>query len=155
MLAVVVAMKRSEKPRFFAVNRLRPFAVPFIAFIPTQFVGASGVLAVVVAGLYSGHHGARRFSAQARVAERLNWRTLQFVLENGVFLLMGVQISGLISSVIQDDLSAGLAVVLGVLMTAVVIVIRFLFVGPVLLLLRAELRRAERAQTRFGEFLAD
>ena len=26
------------------------FAVPFIAFIPTQFVGASGVLAVVVAG---------------------------------------------------------------------------------------------------------
>jgi CPA1 family monovalent cation:H+ antiporter len=127
--------------------------VPFIAFIPTQFVGASGVLAVVVAGLYSGHHGARRFSAQARVAERLNWRTLQFVLENGVFLLMGVQISGLISSVIQDDLSAGLAVVLGVLMTAVVIVIRFLFVGPVLLLLRAELRRAERAQTRFGEFL--
>lgn len=129
------------------------FAVPFIAFIPTQFVGASGVLAVVVAGLYSGHHGARRFSAQARVAERLNWRTLQFVLENGVFLLMGVQISGLISSVIQDDLSAGLAVVLGVLMTAVVIVIRFLFVGPVLLLLRAELRRAERAQTRFGEFL--
>lgn len=124
------------------------FAVPFIAFIPAQYLNASGVLAVVVAGLYSGHHGARRFSAQARVAERLNWRTLQFVLENGVFLLMGVQISGIIQSVIEDDLSAAEAIVLGLLMTAVVIAIRFLFIAPLLLWLRVRLRRAENANWR-------
>ncbi len=129
------------------------FAVPFIAFIPTEFAGASGVLAVVVAGLYSGHHGARRFSAQARVAERLNWRTVQFLLENGVFLLMGVQISGLIASVHEDDLSADKAIYLGLLMTVVVLAIRFVFIGPLLVVLRAQLRRAERFNGRFGRAL--
>lgn len=129
------------------------FAVPFIAFIPAEAVGASGVLAVVVAGLYSGHNGAKRFSAQARISERLNWRTLQFVLENGVFLLMGIQISGLISTVREDELSADQAVYLGLLMTVVVLAIRFLFVGPLVLLLRRQDDQAERNQDRFATML--
>lgn len=129
------------------------FAVPFIAFIPAEAVGASGVLAVVVAGLYSGHNGAKRFSAQARISERLNWRTLQFVLENGVFLLMGIQISGLIGTVREDELSADQAVYLGLLMTVVVLAIRFLFVGPLVLLLRRQDDQAERNQDRFATML--
>ena len=32
------------------------FTVPFIAFVPAEAAGGSGVIAVVVAGLYSGHH---------------------------------------------------------------------------------------------------
>ena len=75
------------------------FAVPFIAYLPAEYFHASGVLAVVVAGLYSGHSSAKRFSAQARISERLNWRTVQFVLENGVFLLMGLQVSLLVTEV--------------------------------------------------------
>jgi CPA1 family monovalent cation:H+ antiporter len=128
-------------------------AVPFIAFIPAENFHASGVLAVVVAGLYSGHHGARKFSAQARISERLNWRTVQFVLENGVFLLMGVQISSLISTVRKDELSADQAVYLGFLMTLIVLVIRFAFIGPLVLVLRRQEASAERAQTRFGSAL--
>ena len=108
------------------------FAVPFIAFLPTEYLGASGVLAVVVAGLYSGHSSAKRFSAQSRITERVNWRTLQFVLENGVFLLMGLQISYLIGQVEEDDLSAQQAVLYGLLMVGVVLVVRFAFIGPLL-----------------------
>jgi NhaP-type Na+/H+ or K+/H+ antiporter len=129
------------------------FAVPFIAFMPAEYVHASGVLAVVVAGLYSGHHGSKHFSAQARIAERLNWRTLQFVLENGVFLLMGIQISALIGSVHADELSADQAVYLGFAMTGVVLAIRFLFIGPLLLLLRRQEARAERSQGRWADVL--
>lgn len=114
------------------------FAVPFIAFLPAEFVGASGVLAVVVAGLYSGHASAKKFSAQARISERLNWRTLQFVLENGVFLLMGIQFTSLITGVREDDLSASTAIWVGLLMTAVVLVVRFVFLVPLLLLLRRQ-----------------
>jgi len=69
------------------------FAIPFLAYIPAEAIHASGVIAVVAAGLYSGHAAAQRFSPQARISERLNWRTIQFVLENGVFLLMGLEIS--------------------------------------------------------------
>ncbi|WP_330446520.1 cation:proton antiporter [Kocuria rhizophila] len=46
--------------------------VPFIAFIPAEHVGASGVLSVVVAGLVTGIRAPRRLSSQARVAERTN-----------------------------------------------------------------------------------
>lgn len=129
------------------------FAVPFIAFIPAEYVDASGVLAVVVAGLYSGHNGARRFSAQARISERLNWRTLQFVLENGVFLLMGLELSYLIRSVHEEDLSADTAIYVGLLMTVLVIVVRFLFIPLLLLALRRETRRAEESQGRWGDML--
>jgi monovalent cation/hydrogen antiporter len=129
------------------------FAVPFIAFIPAEFVNASGVLAVVVAGLYSGHNGAWRFSAQARISERLNWRTLQFVLENGVFLLMGIQVSSLLATVHEDDLSADQAIYLGLLMTVVVLVVRFVFLAPLLVLLRRQDAANERRTRRWTLFI--
>ncbi|MCU1412474.1 MAG: sodium:proton antiporter [Rhodoglobus sp.] len=130
------------------------FAVPFIAFLPTEFVHASGVLAVVVAGLYSGHNGAKRFSAQARISERLNWRTVQFVLENGVFLLMGVQISALINDTHKFDLSADTAVYIGFGMTLLVLVIRFAFLVPLVFLLRRQDARNERQTRRWGVLLS-
>jgi NhaP-type Na+/H+ or K+/H+ antiporter len=128
-------------------------AVPFIAFIPAETLGASGVLAVVAAGLYSGHTGARRFSAQSRISERLNWRTVQFMLENGVFLLMGIEISAIIADVLDQDLSVHKAVGYGLLMVATIIVIRFLFIGPLLLVLRRRGEQAERRQSRFRAML--
>lgn len=129
------------------------FVVPFLAFLPAEYFHASGVLAVVVAGLYSGHNGARRFTAQARISERLNWRTLQFVLENGVFLLMGIEISKIVGDVHEDELSADQAVYIGLLMTLVVIVVRFLFVAPLIPLLRGQTQRAEARHSRISRLL--
>ena len=128
-------------------------AVPFIAFIPAEAVGASGVLAVVAAGLYSGHNSAKRFTAQARISERLNWRTAQFVLENGVFLLMGVEISAIIADVLAKDLSVTAAVLYGLFMVATIVVIRFLFIGPLLLMLRRRGQLAEERQSRVRAML--
>ncbi|MDO7882475.1 cation:proton antiporter [Salinibacterium soli] len=131
------------------------FAVPFIAFVPAEYVGASGVIAVVAAGLYSGHHAARRFSPQMRATERTNWRTIQFILENGVFLLMGLELSFVLESVQEQDLSVGQAVLLGLLVTALVIVLRFLFVGPLLGWLRSQERRSAQQQERFRSLLEE
>ena len=58
------------------------FVVPFIAFIPAEELGASGVLAVVVAGLYTGHRAGSAFSAQARINDSVNWHTVQLLLEH-------------------------------------------------------------------------
>lgn len=127
------------------------FAVPFIAYIPAEELGASGVIAVVAAGLYSGHSSAR-FSPQSRIAERFNWRTLQFVLENGVFLLMGAQLAGIVSEVHADKLSADKAVYLGLLATAILIVLRFAFVWPLLAVVRRNERRAVSQYSRIGAF---
>lgn len=129
------------------------FVVPFLAFIPAEELHASGVLAVVVVGLYTGHSSARRFTPQARISERVNWRTLKFVLENGVFLLMGVEISSIVGHVDPSVLPLENAVALGLLMCGVVAVIRLVFVGSLLFTIRSRAERAERNNVRFGETL--
>ena len=67
------------------------FVVPFAAFVAAEEIHASGVIAVVIAGLLLGHRAPILQTAQSRIAERMNWRTIAFVLENAVFLLIGLQ----------------------------------------------------------------
>ncbi|GGF01320.1 cation:proton antiporter [Mycetocola zhadangensis] len=130
------------------LNTTISFVVPFLAFLPAEELNASGVLAVVVAGLITGHNSARYFSAHDRIAERLNWRTAQFVLENGVFLLMGIELRTLIDEVEADDLSVPAAIGLGILASVMLVLIRTLFVIPLVALLRHDQRRA-KAQGRY------
>jgi CPA1 family monovalent cation:H+ antiporter len=127
------------------------FAVPFIAYIPAEEIGASGVIAVVAAGLYSGH-SSPRFSPQSRIAERFNWRTLQFVLENGVFLLMGAQLAGIVRGVHAEELPAHQAVLLGLLAAGILIALRFAFVWPLLATIRRSERRAVSQYSRITAF---
>ncbi|MFT4029977.1 MAG: sodium:proton antiporter [Protaetiibacter sp.] len=143
-IIAVWVRKRLDNPM---LDTAISFAVPFIAFIPAEELHGSGVISVVTAGLYSGHQSAKAFSAQSRISERFNWRTLQFVLENGVFLLMGAQISTIISDIDNDELPIHDAVLLGLLMTGLLIVLRYLFVWPLVFLMR---RRAQRAEKQEG-----
>ncbi|NEM91579.1 cation:proton antiporter [Galbitalea soli] len=131
------------------------FAVAFIAYIPAEEVHASGVIAVVVAGLYSGHNSAKRFSPQVRISERLNWRTVQFILENGVFLLMGAQLSGIVAEVgeSKEPINAIESVLIGMLAAVILIVLRFAFVGPLLVVIRRRGDRDEQQHQRFAERL--
>lgn len=107
------------------------FAVPFIAFVPTEYIGASGVLAVVVTGLYSGHHAPKKFSAISRVNERLNWRTMQFLLENGVFLLMGLELHKLVEDIGRSELQLHHTALIGLGVVVVLVVLRMAFMWPV------------------------
>ena len=119
-------------------------AVPFIAFIPAEELHASGVLAVVIAGIYTGHHSASRLDARARISDNVNWRTVQFLLENGVFLLIGLEVRGLLQDIDQSLLTVGQTVLIGLLATLTLIVLRFLWVFPLVLLMRRLPSRAER-----------
>ena len=65
--------------------------IPFAAYVAAEEMHASGVIAVVIAGLLLGHKSPILQTAQSRIAERLNWRTIAFLLENAVFLLIGLQ----------------------------------------------------------------
>ncbi len=89
------------------------------------------------------------------MGERTNWRTAQLLLENGVFLLMGFELSALIESVDGDADGIGLlhAVGIGLLATLALVVIRVLFVIPLVLSLRSEQRRAELVAPRVEQFL--
>ena len=104
--------------------------VPFAAFILAEEVHASGVIAVVIAGLLLGHKAPILQTAQSRIAERLNWRTIAFVLENAVFLLIGLQARWIFEGAAEGPVSNWriLAICLATLATA--IVLRLVWVFP-------------------------
>ena len=149
-IVTVFVRSRLEDP---VLNTVVSFVVPFVAFIPSESLGASGVLAVVVAGLHTGHASSRAFTAQSRVNDRINWRTVQFLLENGVFLLIGLEIRSLIQDADSAALTIPAAVGIGLIATAGLIVVRFAWVGPVLLGERWQTRRAERRAREQKELL--
>lgn len=124
-------------------DTLISFIVPFVAFIPAEEVHASGVLAVVVTGLYTGHHSSGRFSAIARVNERLNWRTIQFIIENGVFLLMGLELHALVDRVGGSELPLSHVAVISAALVGALIITRTLFMLPLLAFMRRNVARYE------------
>ncbi len=73
------------------------YAAPFLAAVPAEQVGASGLVAAVVAGLVSGYGAPRMLSPWARLSDSQNWKTVELVLESGIFGLMGLQLHGLIT----------------------------------------------------------
>jgi CPA1 family monovalent cation:H+ antiporter len=80
------------------------FGAPYVAFLPAQQLHASGALAVVVTGIALGHRAPVLQSAASRISENINWRTVQFILENVVFLLIGLQIRPLLDGVALEHL---------------------------------------------------
>lgn len=72
------------------------FITPFAAYVAAEELGGSGFLAVVVAGLLLGHKAPILQTAQSRIAERMNWRAIAFLLESAVFLLIGLQARSII-----------------------------------------------------------
>ncbi|QHC65188.1 sodium:proton antiporter [Rathayibacter sp. VKM Ac-2759] len=149
-IVTVFVRSRLEDP---VLNTVISFIVPFVAFIPAEGLGASGVLAVVVAGLHTGHASSRAFTAQSRVNDRINWRTVQFLLENGVFLLIGLEIRSLIQDADSAALTVPAAVGIGLIATLGLIVVRFAWVGPVLLGEHWQTQRAERRARQQKELL--
>lgn len=99
--------------------------VPFGAYLLAEEVHASGVLAVVVAGLYLGHNApAAGFST--RLQETAVWRSADVLLESLVFALIGLQLRTVISDARPGwGLVGASAVVL-----AAVIVARFVWMFP-------------------------
>jgi Na+/H+ antiporter len=104
LLAAFVLAKIRKQIDDPVLDTTLSFAAPYLAFLPAQELHASGVLAVVVTGLLLGHKAPVLQTASSRIAENINWRTVQFLLENVVFLLIGLQIRPLLSSVFDEHL---------------------------------------------------
>ena len=81
------------------------FLTPFAAFVAAEEIHASGVISVVVAGLLLGHKAPIIQTAQSRITERITWRTVAFVLENTVFLLIGLQLDWILADVADSTLT--------------------------------------------------
>jgi monovalent cation/hydrogen antiporter len=101
---------------------------PFVAYLPPQQLGGSGVLATVTAGLYISWNGLRLISAATRLQGIFFWNFFIYLTEGMVFLITGLQARTLIAGIHGDSL-ADLALS-AALVCAVVIVARFVWMFP-------------------------
>jgi CPA1 family monovalent cation:H+ antiporter len=101
----------------------------YFAFIPASSVAASGVLAVVTAGIYLGWHTPELTSVQTRLYGSALWEILTFVLNAILFSLVGLQLSRILDRL--TGISSEKLAWYAALVTGAVIVTRFVLV-PVL-----------------------
>lgn len=108
------------------------FAMPFIASIPAEHVGGSGLVAAVVAGLVVSGRRAGMISAQNRRFSQQNWSTMTLMLESGIFLAMGLQAFGIIEDTDGDGGGLARAAVIAVIAGSLIMLIRALFIALML-----------------------
>ena len=132
------------------VNTVISFTVPFLAAVPSEALGASGMVAAVVAGLVTGRGAIRSLSPQHRMSDVQNWRTIELILEGAVFLVMGLELSAILED-LQDE-ARGIAVGWRIAAIALlaVLVVRALYVLPTLGLQRLSFRRGAAMKPRLS-----
>lgn len=95
---------------------------PFAAFLLAESFGGSGVLAVVVAGLWFAHRGPSIQSGESRLQSRAVWSLVEYMLEGFVFLLIGEQLPAVVRGL--DRYSVGTLVLATAATVITVLVMR-------------------------------
>jgi monovalent cation/hydrogen antiporter len=98
----------------------------YFAFIPATAAGASGVIAVVTAGVYLGWRTPELTSVATRLQGEALWSIVAFVLNALVFALVGLQLSSILDKL--NGPSAGQLTWWAVLVTGTVILTRVVWV---------------------------
>ncbi|MCX4636275.1 Na+/H+ antiporter [Streptomyces sp. RPA4-5] len=101
--------------------------IPFVAYAAAEQLHASGVLAVVVVGLYLGHRS-WQVDFETRLQEDAVWKMVSFILESAVFALIGLQLPVVVRGL--GEFSGAQALGYAAVLFAVVVVSRFVWVFP-------------------------
>ncbi len=117
------------------IEVLTTLAVPYVAYIAAESIHVSGVLAVVAAGLIRGRYSPAIVSAEMRIIARSVWNMFVFLLNSLVFMLIGLQLSGIVGRLGASSVTD--LALYGLLVTAVAISVRFLWIHPAAWLSRA------------------
>jgi CPA1 family monovalent cation:H+ antiporter len=111
----------------------------YVAFIPAAAAGASGVLAVVTAGVYLGWRTPELTSVQTRLQAAGLWEILAFVINALLFALVGLQLRHILD--VLTGTSSGHLIVDALLVTGTVVVTRIVWVPVFTYLPRWAFRR--------------
>jgi len=106
--------------------------VPYATYIVAESLHASGVLALVAAGLVRGRYAPEMVSASMRILGRPAWQLVVFLLNSLTFMLIGLQMSSILDKL---SLYSGLQLLaLGSTVSLVAIGVRFVWVYAAALL---------------------
>lgn len=119
---------------------------PFIAYLPAVQMGGCGVLATVVTGLVIGNKYLETFAPDVRMTARSVWISTTFILQNILFLLVGLNFKYILHDI---AIVPGKLILFAVAVTAAVIVGRFIWVFPAAYLPRLLSKRIVRKDPNF------
>jgi Na+/H+ antiporter len=118
----------------------------YVGYLPAEELGFSGVIAAVTTGVYMGWHTPQLTTAVMRLQGVSVWEILTFLLNAVLFLLVGLQLPGVLDAV--DGYSAAQLVGWGALVSAVVVGVRLAWQFTVPYLVRALDRRPSQVARR-------
>ena len=111
------------KDRFLEI--VTSFLAAFFSYFAAEWIHGSGVLAAVACGGMIGR-AQIKLAAQTRLETTSSWELVEFVLASLVFLLVGLQLRGILDRL--TDFTPGALLVLAVAISLVLIVSRFVWV---------------------------
>ncbi|WP_206447522.1 cation:proton antiporter [Agrococcus sp. KRD186] len=136
-----------------AIDTAISLATPFLSFLAAEALQGSGIVAVVITGLVIGNRSQMRIRATRRAQESATWGTFSVIVENGVFLTMGMQLPAVIEAVDAGERHLAGVVLVGLLLCLLLLVVRFAAMPPLLLWLRTHAKRRQRDQQRLAHRL--
>jgi Na+/H+ antiporter len=148
-VGIGVALVMNRVFRFAGGDRLLwlvlSLATGYLAYLPAEQLGLSGVLATVTAGLVTGHRAPLISTASVRLSNGAFWEILVFLLNAVLFASVGLQLPGVLAG--QHRSVAELAV-LGVLIAATTILTRLVWTHVITFVVRAIDRRPSQRARR-------
>ncbi|HEY3931211.1 MAG TPA: Na+/H+ antiporter [Verrucomicrobiae bacterium] len=115
-----------DAPIEITVSLLTPFA----AYLLAERLDVSGVLAVVVAGLYLGRRMPELLTFKTRLQGGPVWEMVEFLLNGFVFILIGLQLPEVLHALSSHDIPIHRLIWYALLISFAVILIRILWVFP-------------------------
>ncbi|HEY2567743.1 MAG TPA: Na+/H+ antiporter [Candidatus Udaeobacter sp.] len=101
---------------------------PFLAYLPAERLHASGVLAVVTAGIYLGWYSPLILTARYRLQAYAFWEIVVFLLNGFVFMAIGLQLPEILKSLNGESLLSPIQN--AVVISAAVVLVRIAWVFP-------------------------
>ena len=74
----------------------------YFAYLPAEAIGVSGVLAAVTVGIYMGRLTSVLTSPTTRIQGNAVWEIVQFLLNSALFVLVGLQLPGILDGIDGD-----------------------------------------------------
>lgn len=159
VLSVFIIGLRAFLRRFgiedVTMHMLIQILTPFVIYLISEEIGVSGILAVVAGGIFHAVYKDRfePYASKLQIVSASTWSVILFVLNGLVFLMLGLQIPHVTSTIFQDPAFDNFRVVLYIaVIVALLYALRFAWVYAFSLLERNE--RTNRQKLRYAVLTA-
>src|SRR5881398_1235856 len=120
---IVQLQKRLDDP---PVQTLFSLLTPYVAYFSGERLHVSGILAVVIAGIYYGWRAPRILSGRMRLQVYPVWEMVTFILNGILFMLIGLQLPQVMNALAPG--TATRVAWLAIVFVVVMVLIRFVWV---------------------------